>query len=239
MITWMDHALVIGVAVAWPAREYLRYGAYRRRVHSGVPGARLAGYAEAMLIQWLLAAATVALWIALSRDWAGLGLTFPATARTWAGLGVAAGLAGLMLAQTVMVGRSPEAQAQARTALAPYAELLPADRRDLTGFASLSITAGVCEELLFRGLLPWHFGHWLGVGGAQASALALFALAHSYIGPRAVARALLAGLVAALLYVWTGSLVPSMLLHAGLDIVAGWMAYEVLGDGRSPAAAGV
>jgi membrane protease YdiL (CAAX protease family) len=229
-LSWMDHALVLGFAVAWPAWALRSHRAYRERVRAGVVGARLAGYAHAAITQWLLASLAVGLWIHASRDWSEIGLAVPAGLRPWAALAVAGALGGLMLAQSAAVEGRPETHGQVRAAVAPMAELLPADRSDLHGFVALSITAGVCEEVLFRGLLPWYLAQALGPWGGQALALAAFGAAHAYLGATAVVRAVLAGLVAAALYVWSGSLLPSMLLHALVDVAGGWMAYVVLRD---------
>ncbi|HEY7515457.1 MAG TPA: type II CAAX endopeptidase family protein [Vicinamibacteria bacterium] len=234
MITWIDHVLCFSFAVVWPLWNYRGYASYRERVRSGAPGTRLAAYAEAMIIQWLFAAAAVALWIHEDRDFGALGLLGLEGRWFFPGLLVAAGLGGLMLAQTLMVSRREETHPEVRATVLPYLEILPTGKNDLTGFVAVSLTAGVCEELLFRGLLPFYLSHAVGPWGGQLAALAVFAVAHSYLAKGAVLRAFLAGGVAAGLYLWTGSLLPGMLLHATVDIASGWMGYEVLRE-RSPA----
>jgi membrane protease YdiL (CAAX protease family) len=234
MITWLDHVLCLSFAVLWPLWNFRHYASFRERVKEGMPGARLAAYTEAMITQWLFAAATVALWIHLDRDWTWLGLLGLHGARFAPGMLVAAGLAGLMLAQSLMVARREEAHAQVRASVLPYLEILPTGKNDFHGFVAVSLTAGVCEELLFRGLLPWYLSHGMGALGGQLVALAVFAVAHSHLGAGAVVRALVAGGVFAGLYLWTGSLLPGMLLHAAVDIASGWMAYVVLRE-RAPA----
>jgi hypothetical protein len=227
----MDHVLVLAFAVAWPLHGLLSHRRYREGVRRGEAGARLAAYAQGMLTQWLFVALAVALWIRHGRDFGLLGLRAPSTAAAWAALAVAAAVGRAFLLQSAVVARRPDTHPEVREALAPVVEILPRDRNDLTGFLSLSLTAGICEEILFRGLLPWYLGHALGLWGGQALALALFALAHLYLGGTATWRAGLAGAAAGALYLWSGSLVPSMLLHASLDASAGWMAYVAL---RSP-----
>jgi membrane protease YdiL (CAAX protease family) len=235
-MTLWDHLLVLAFAIGWPAHGLLAYRSYLESVRRGVPGTRLAEYATAMLTQWLFVAAMAALWIHLDRDFTALGLVAPATVAAWGALGVSAGIGGLMVAQSAMVARHPETHEQARHALSTVAELLPRDRNDLSGFVALSITAGICEEILFRGLLPWYLAPLAGVWGGQGLALIVFTTAHLYLGVTASLRAGLAGAACAGLYLWSGSLVPGMLLHAALDVAAGWMAYEVLRE-RAPAAA--
>jgi membrane protease YdiL (CAAX protease family) len=243
-VTWLDLVFTLAIAVVWPAMALRQHRGYQARVRAGVPGARLAAYATGVITQWLLAATVVALWIHLARQWSDLGLARPAGWHGWVATGVAAALGGLLLAQSAMVARRPETHAQVREAMAGYAELLPVRRSDLSGFSALSITAGICEELLFRGYLAWVLAHWLGGWGGQAGALLVFGVAHSYLGRGAVLRAMVAGAAAAGLYLWSGSLIPSMLLHALIDLSSGWMGYIVLaedsrkdGEGKPIAAA--
>jgi membrane protease YdiL (CAAX protease family) len=224
----LDHLLVLAFAVVWPVHGLRTYARFREDVRRGVPGARLAAYAGSMLTQWLLAASAVAVWIGQGRDFADLGLRAPTGWAGAASLAVAALLGGALLGQSAFVARTPRTHAQVRQGLAPLAEMLPKGRNDLTGFLALSVTAGICEEVLYRGFLPWYLDGFVGSAGAHALALAAFAAAHGYLGWAGAARAGLAGAAAAGLYLGSGSLAASMLLHAALDVSAGLMAYAVL-----------
>jgi membrane protease YdiL (CAAX protease family) len=231
----MDHLLVLGFAVVWPLAAVRGHARFVARVRAGVPGARLAAYAEATIIEWLLVALAVALWIHADRDFTCLGLVAPASRDGYLALAVAVVIGALLAAQSGYVARRPETHTSARAAMARIVEVLPVHRSDLTGFIALSLTAGVCEEILFRGYLGWYLGEWLGPWGAQAVAVPIFAAAHLYGGIGGALRALAAGAVFAALYLWSGSLLPSILLHAVVDLTSGWMAYEVLRE--RPAAA--
>jgi membrane protease YdiL (CAAX protease family) len=230
MPTWMDHLIVAGFALAWPAASFVRHRAYRAQVRARMPGARLAGYAETATTEWIFGALAVALWIRTARDWSAIGLVAPSGWRAWAAMAVALALGGLLVAQSMSVARTPQAHDQVRAAIAPVAEVLPAQPNDLKGFLALALTAGICEEILFRGLLPWYLGHALGFWGGHALALAIFGGLHGYLGATASLRALLTGIPLAGLYIWTGSLLPSMVLHALADVAGGWMGYAVLRD---------
>jgi uncharacterized protein len=65
----------------------------------------------------------------------------------------------------------------------------------------VSITAGFCEEFLFRGYFIWVFAPWLGWWGAATLSLAIFAVAHIYQGWNGVLRTGIMGAVFTLL-VW-------------------------------------
>lgn len=227
-MTWMDHALVLGFALVWPVWSYLGHEKFKARVRAGVPGERLAAYAEGMIAEWLFVAATIAIWIHLERDWKWLALTGLDSEAAWFALATAGLIGAILIGQSIAVKRKPELHARVRSAVDAFVEILPVHRNDFTGFVAMSITAGVCEEILYRGLLGWYFGHWLGLWGGQAAALVLFGAAHLYLGIGGSVRALLAGAVCAGLYLWSSSLTPSIVLHVVVDITSGWMAYEVL-----------
>ena len=88
-------------------------------------------------------------------------------------------------------------------------------------FALLALTAGICEELLYRGFglaaLRWAAP---GIGNAALIVVtaAAFGLAHLYQGRMGVALTGLVGAYFAWIAISTGSLVPVMVLHALLDL---------------------
>jgi uncharacterized protein len=88
----------------------------------------------------------------------------------------------------------------------------------------LSVTAGVCEEILYRGWLVQLF--LAGVGSiwlAVPAAAALFGVAHCYEGRRGMAVSAIGGVALGALFVLTGSLLPGQVLHALMDVASGIM----------------
>jgi len=105
--------------------------------------------------------------------------------------------------------------------LRPVAALLPRSSPERRVFALLAITAGVCEEWLYRGFglaaLRWA-APGIGNGALIAVTAAAFGLAHLYQGRVGVTLTGLAGAYFAWIAISTGSLVPVMVLHALLDL---------------------
>jgi membrane protease YdiL (CAAX protease family) len=105
--------------------------------------------------------------------------------------------------------------------LRPVAALLPRTSAERRTFALLALTAGVCEEVLYRG-----FGlaalRWAAPGLTKPALIAVtavaFGMAHLYQGRTGVAMTGLAGAYFAWIAISTGSLVPVMVLHAVLDL---------------------
>lgn len=102
--------------------------------------------------------------------------------------------------------------------------LLPSTTEELVGFLGLSVTAGLCEEFLFRGYLLWVLAPYLGWWGAAAFSLLSFGVVHAYQGRKGVIQATIFGAFLTLIVAVTGSLVPAVILHGVLDAGSGVMA---------------
>lgn len=105
--------------------------------------------------------------------------------------------------------------------------VMPVTRGEKWLFVVLCLAAGVSEEIVFRGfvplfVLPW-FGHYM---LAALPVSLVFGILHAYQGVHGVARTSLLGLLLAAGAAMTGSLLPSMLAHAALNLLIGL----VLGD---------
>jgi membrane protease YdiL (CAAX protease family) len=103
--------------------------------------------------------------------------------------------------------------------------LLPVTRREQVFYVGLSITAGICEELVFRGFL---MAALLPLVGSTILALVissfLFGLLHAYQQPAGVARAALLGAALGAPYILAGTIFPSMVAHTLIDLIGGlWL----------------
>jgi membrane protease YdiL (CAAX protease family) len=236
MPTVADWSLLVVVVAGLGVRAW--YGMRRLRGLGPAEAARerprlwLRGLAS----QWALVALLAALWVSHRRPFASLGLGSPAP---WglAGVGLGLALIALMVAaQRRQVASRPELAARVRDRLASVSALMPHDRAEFPGFVSLAITAGVCEELLFRGFVSWVLAcvlpaFWMAALGQAI----LFGLAHAYQGPRGVLATAAVGVFMAGIVWVTGSLWAAMLVHALMDINAGDMALLVFAEPPAPA----
>jgi membrane protease YdiL (CAAX protease family) len=100
--------------------------------------------------------------------------------------------------------------------------LLPRNRREMAWFALLSCLAGVSEEYVYRGYALAHLARW-GVPIVLAALLVAisFAFAHGYQSRTGIARAGLLGAAMAIPVIATGSLLPSVISHAAIDLWSG------------------
>jgi membrane protease YdiL (CAAX protease family) len=119
--------------------------------------------------------------------------------------------------------------------------MMPAAGHEMRTFYLLSFTAGVCEELLYRGYLLWYARHFLPWPAAVVLAVVLFGIGHSYQGPGGILTTTIAGAALMTLYLVSGSLYVPMLVHMLMDSYSGTLgrhafAAEPAADGTSVAA---
>jgi len=100
-------------------------------------------------------------------------------------------------------------------------ELLPKTGAEKRVFFLLSIAAGVGEELSYRGYLITVLMPLLGPWGAAAATSAVFGLLHLYQGGIGILRTATMGGLLAWGFLASGSLVPAILAHTLIDILAG------------------
>jgi membrane protease YdiL (CAAX protease family) len=227
--TLLDHAFVLVLVVLFPVRSAtFGYRRLREARPERVPEVRVKLYRQALVLQWTLTAFTVALWAHERRPWNALGLVFRPS---WVTLGLvlaSATAVTLMVAQLPGALRDYDALARVRRRLANLERMLPRTDTELALFWVLALTAGVCEETLYRGYLFWYLGHWLPVVAVLAVGAIVFGIGHSYQGPRGVLTTTLAGLVAGGVYLLTGSLYLPMVLHAFMDAWSGYVGRAAL-----------
>jgi membrane protease YdiL (CAAX protease family) len=240
MPTILDVALLAAL-VAWSLAEHLvLLPRSRRAAAQGLPGARIQNYRRIAAAEWALAALTLALWLAQHRSLAALGLALPTGWRLVGAVAVVvlvAALAAMQARSLAAIAREGLAK-RGRALPEALRFILPQSPAERVGFTGLSLTAGVCEELIARGWLIAFFGAWMGPWWAALASSAVFGLGHSYQGVAGAAKAGAAGMVMAAIYLLTGSLLPGMIVHALVDISSGHAAGVMLeAAAESPIAA--
>mgnify|MGYP001021881361 CR=1 FL=1 len=179
---------------------------------------------------WALVAATMAITLGLA-GWspAQLGLAWP---RDTAGvnIGTLLGLGGAMLAgaATAVIGARIAARRHGnRTSTAPATaailRMLPRTRRERLAFAALAVTAGIGEEIVWRGFGLGVMHAWLPQAHPVLWVLLLavaFGWAHLYQGRAGVIGTSVIGGVLAAIYVATKSLLIPIVLHVLIDLRA-------------------
>lgn len=237
----MDALLIAALVVAFPLWSVADFRGFRRKVREGVPDVRVKQYRLVMAVEWLSLVVVAGAWLVRGRDPESLGLGLAPGPGFWIGAGLTLLAAGFLTAQMLVVCRSSRRLRQARRHFAGVEAMIPRGRREASWWAALSVSAGVCEEVVFRGFLITALATWAGTWPAVLLAAAVFGLVHAYQGAGGVGKTAFVGLVTGSLFVLTGSLWAPMLLHAVIDLTSGHIGRCVVeaadGDGTPALAA--
>jgi len=219
----LDLVFAVLFLIAYPLWDYfVNWPKTQRLLASGRPDARISVYRGILAVEWSAAAIVAALWLAHHRAAPALGLGVPGGWRLAVGALVVVAVAALMLAQLRAVRALPAAKrARLGEKLDGVGAIVPRTQGERRWFVAVSVTAGVCEELLYRGFLVWALRPWLGAWGAAGASYASFVFAHAYQGRSQIRGAAGMGLVLALLALGCGSILPGVVLHALVDVLGG------------------
>lgn len=191
---------------------------------------RLRLYRSAIAWQWASTIWLLGLWAWLDRPFAWIGLVAPAGRAAWitAALCIATRVFFAMQIRRLLTSADTRAAARAQLDRSgPGVQTVtPTTARELKLFLGMSVTAGICEEILARGFMLWYFSVWLPWWAAIAAVIAVFGLGHAYQGLRGVLMTAAVGAIALALYLWTGSLVAPIVVHAIIDLSNGFMVYR-------------
>ncbi len=219
-MSWDIWLILIMFAVILPWR-----GRMRMKKLLAVPQVssveRLMLYASTIAFQWF--AVAVVAWRAWAHGFTAsqLGLAIHDKNRILVAAFV--GAATITVLQWMNLRRVGKLPVEARgTAQALAERILPQSKVELLPYLALAITAGLCEEFLYRGFAMAILLH----AGLQAWAVVLissvlFGLAHSYQGRSGIVMTLMIGLILGTSRLAYDSLVPAIFWHGAVDVVAG------------------
>lgn len=243
-------AVVVAVylVVGEPVAGHVLHRRFEGRLRTD-PGARRSFYGRLLVLEWGLALLALVVWLAAPGvDAAAVGLAWP---RSWPGpftlllvvlvlvfvvVSTRALRGGALLEAASSAPRRPPGQGRhseppGHATLA----LLPRTAEERRLFTVVGLTAGICEEWLYRGF-------FLAVVAAVAGdlptvvlvlvAAVAFGLAHAYQGRAGIVLTGVLGGVMAALYLGTGSLLLPVLLHAAIDLRFLLVPTHVLPAGR-------
>ena len=106
--------------------------------------------------------------------------------------------------------------------------LLPQSLLEVLIWIAASITAGVCEEMVFRGYLQRQLHALTGsIPLAVVGQGLVFGLFHSYQGWKNVVVISVLGILYGVLAAWRGNLRANIISHAATDVWEGWLKFVV------------
>jgi len=218
--SWQGWLLTMLLVILSPAVDHFILRALRRRP-SIEPATKIKLFVFVIVSQWTLAALAWLTVYRLGGNLAALGEQWGEPKTTFSVLAVIAVI--VLLLGIFNRGRVSKMPPQRLRPLLERLKLvLPTSAAERPVYVVLAVTAGICEEILFRGWLVSFLAVGLGsVGAGVVLSSLLFGAAHFYQGWKAVPGTAVLGLLFAGLFVMTGSLLPGQMLHAWIDVKNG------------------
>lgn len=216
-------AVVVAIVAVAPVSGWRRYCRLLRDLRTD-DRARPPFYRDVIIRQWALVATVVVIGVLAGRPASAVGLPDygPGTADGWLIALILAAVAVSAVPVLILTHRfGPPLDESVARQLAPLVGMVPTTRGERRAFILVSLTAGICEEVVFRGFGIAYL-RWLWPAAPWGALILLtavpFGLAHRYQGRHGM---ILAGVVGAV-FCWvtlaTGTLIPAMVIHAAFDL---------------------
>jgi uncharacterized protein len=220
---WAQGALVFVLAVLIPLWD--RYEIPRLKASSD-PRKRIPFYGKVIALEWVCA--TVAF---LTVGWSALFTihVVPGEVDWLSGskassfvMGLVGAMAVVLVLPVILAIWNPKIREKVAKAAERLSYLLPSNSEErMWWWPALCITAGFCEEVLYRGFLlryfhtaPFH----LNLTWTLVVAAVIFGIGHLYQGVKPAAATVVLGFALGCVFVVTGSLLIPIVAHALLDL---------------------
>jgi membrane protease YdiL (CAAX protease family) len=214
---------------------FLRTNFYRmlKKQLNTAPDVRILYYRTQVLWEWSWVVVLVVITIPISQPLAWIGLALP---NLYGWFILAALLLGVGLS-IILLRRNPRALESMQHSIEASSIFLPTTPTERKWFVVAALTAGICEELLYRGFLTRYLSiYFPSFGFLVVSILSgiIYGLSRAYQGLRGILQTALTGFSYAIIFYLSGnllssfgttpasgvigSLLPVMVFHAAVDL---------------------
>jgi uncharacterized protein len=135
--------------------------------------------------------------------------------------GMIGGVLAVIFMPALLALGSAKIREKAGKAAKRLAFLLPSTREERQWWWAVCITAGVCEEIVYRGFLlhylhttPFH----LTLTWALVVSSVIFGIGHLYQGVAGAVSTMVVGALFGVMYLMTGNLILPIVVHAAMDL---------------------
>lgn len=197
---------------------------------------RISTYKKTFILLLLIGLGTTSLWILAERSLFQLGFKVVFNLGFFVSLLMTLGIIMFLYRQISKVKKDPNLITEIRDQMKTLKvnSIMPRDRHEFQWFLLISVTAGICEEIAYRGFMISYWSSSFGVIGATLISSVIFGFAHLYQGPSGMIQTGIAGLIGGILFaVSGGSLLLPILVHIALDINGGTLGYLAFRSDRT------
>ncbi|WP_409304252.1 CPBP family intramembrane glutamic endopeptidase [Peribacillus sp. SCS-155] len=217
-----------------PVFGYMGFQKFKNRAVSGELEARLNYYKDSIIGLWIPVIFILLLAVFTDMTFKYIGLQSLSintetlgSVITYTAIGLGCGFLLLLCVYTAgykwndrIRKQIDEARSKELVQSGYQAFLLPKTNKEKKRWTYVSVTAGITEEIIYRGFLLFALGYifpGLSVWATIIIASMIFGLAHTYQGISGVIKTTIIGIWLCLIYIGTGSLIPLIVFHAFID----------------------
>ena len=230
----LDHLLLILLGIFLPLLAVFQSQSQLKGIEFNTSMKKQVYYGNS-IFQWICAFGILIVWWVYDRYMEDLGLVIPEmNPVTWT----------LLLTFIFLYAvdvwwelRNSQKIEETRSRWLKDVPFLPVNFNELKHFAFVAITAGVCEEIIFRGFfinyfLAWNADNLMGKWLAVIIPAFLFSFGHMYQGHKAVAKTMLMAVLFGWMYILSKSILLLIIIHFLVDILGGYLAMKILSEGN-------
>jgi len=228
---WLDHILAFMFCIAIPL--------YSARQSKGFPATTFSSeqkkqiYISGSFSLFIMGAVVGIVWLLFRRPLSELGLTQPTNLIKWWWMPIIFAL--IYLADVAITLSTKKVIATSIEEWKKRTPFLPTKTKELPEYFLMCFSAGVFEEIAYRGFLVTYC--WYLFDGSNYQQLLAttvpafaFAVAHFYQGTKAVIKIFVLALFFGYIFLSSGSLLIVMILHFFVDVVGGLLSIKYMKD---------
>jgi len=222
---WLQHVLVLFLVVGVPVWDYYEIP---RLKASTAPRKKVRYYQNVIGMIWVctvLAVVTTGLMpvLTIQKPLGEMAWLDPGSRTRSLLMGVVFGMVAAILLPAILALGNDKIKIKAAKSVKGLAFLLPSSAEDRLWWWPVCLSAGICEEAVYRGFLlhylhvsPLHFSLMM----ALVVSSLIFGVAHLYQGVLRAIPTVLFGFLLGIIFLATGNLLVPMVLHVVLDLRA-------------------
>ncbi len=230
-LTRADLLILVVLVIVWPIYSYISMKLNPPEKIRHDPNIRLDSYNLIILQLWCFATAIIGVWIWVDRPFGMLGfrhmLDTP-TKVTWAVAAIMIAFSAFHLVQVFFSSKARQKFAGQLRDVGELTEILmPRTGKEYRRSMLVAVTAGITEEIIFRGYIIWALSLFVHPYAAGALSILVFVLLHLYQERAGLIQVTIFAVIATIMYLVSGSLWPVIVLHIGVDILNISLAWKV------------
>ena len=234
-----DHIIMVVMGLVLPLFAVFRSQPNLKNIHFDT-ATKLNVYWSNSLMLWLPTIIIGAVWWWLGRDFSHLGFPWPIPKISDELLGLYVLFVFLYTTDVVSELRNDAKRKKTLEHWKKHTPFLPANAYEFQHFMIVCISAGVCEEVIFRGYFMTYFLSVLGTSTPAQILVVLipaiiFAFAHLYQGWKVVFKIVFMAILFGLIFLLSGSIWWLIILHFLIDFIGGALGWWLFGNARRDA----